>query len=269
MYVRMLYVCMHACMHVCMYVCMYACMFPSCSGRFNTAFSFQNRYTKEEFLGEYIDPSDLTPDAAEKQGSTEGSYTKAIADSTFHRAFLKELAQDLGSLDFLRVKDTEKVRAWSETVGSDFLAPFGPNSFALVQRLRILTSTQSAPPPFPRIAYPPPPPKHALTPPRSPPPLPPSHLNIALRLPTTSLCYTSGVGNAHSAYCLSGREKLTKEATSAPTVYTACSDPCMPFPVIVGCVAPKVGPKHGCRSTRFYRCAYRSFVFCVLECYVL
>ena len=50
---------------------------------FNTAFSYQNLYTRAQFLGEYIEPKDLTLEAAIMQGSAEGSYAKAIADSNF------------------------------------------------------------------------------------------------------------------------------------------------------------------------------------------
>jgi hypothetical protein len=50
---------------------------------FNTAFSYQSHYTRAQFLGEYVEPKNLTPAAAKIQGSAEGSYAKAIAESNF------------------------------------------------------------------------------------------------------------------------------------------------------------------------------------------
>ena len=41
------------------------------------------------------------------------------------------------------------------------------------------------------------------------------------------------------AYCLSGSEQWTRDQTSAPQVHVACKEPDLPFPVLVGCVAPK------------------------------
>jgi len=55
---------------------------------FNAAFSYQERYLPETFLGEYIQPQDLTRARATAQATTEGCYAKAIADSNFMRYLL-------------------------------------------------------------------------------------------------------------------------------------------------------------------------------------
>lgn len=90
---------------------------------FNTAFSYQAVYKRETFLGEYIEPKDLTPAAAKRQGQAEGSYAKAIADSNFLKDFMVELISDFFSMDWLRGKDVEKVRAWSEVSALQCSAP--------------------------------------------------------------------------------------------------------------------------------------------------
>jgi len=48
-----------------------------------------------------------------------------------------------------------------------------------------------------------------------------------------------GLGESNSAYCISGREQMTKKLSNAKYVYTACREPDMPFPILVGCIAAK------------------------------
>ena len=84
---------------------------------FNTAFSYQKVCDPETFLGEYLEPSVLTPSAAEKQGKAENGYAKAIADSNFMKDFLSQLVSDWFSFDFFKERDTNRVRAWSLAVG--------------------------------------------------------------------------------------------------------------------------------------------------------
>ena len=84
---------------------------------FNTAFSYQKVCDPETFLGEYLEPSVLTPSAAEKQGKAENGYAKAIADSSFMKDFLSQLVSDWFSFDFFKERDTNRVRAWSLAVG--------------------------------------------------------------------------------------------------------------------------------------------------------
>ena len=96
---------------------------------FNSPFSYQERYAPETFLGAYMEPKDLTPAAAEGQTTTEGCYAKAVADSSFMRDFLSNMVSDWFSLDFLRDRDRNKVRAWSEAVGTGFLDPFAVGAF--------------------------------------------------------------------------------------------------------------------------------------------
>ena len=45
------------------------------------------------------------------------------------------------------------------------------------------------------------------------------------------------LGGLDTSYCMSGQESLA--ASTIHAKYTACSDPAMPFPVIVGSIAPK------------------------------
>ena len=42
-----------------------------------------------------------------------------------------------------------------------------------------------------------------------------------------------------SSYCMHGQEKATRSAMPAATIHAACSDASMPFPIVVGCIAPK------------------------------
>ena len=58
---------------------------------FNTAFSYQEIYPLELFLGDYIAPMDLTPKAADRQGRKEGCYATAIAESNFMRSIYLRL----------------------------------------------------------------------------------------------------------------------------------------------------------------------------------
>ena len=139
---------------------------------FNSAFSYQERFSSETFLGDYIEPQELSRELAVKQATTEGCYAKAIADSNFMSDFVKNLVADWFSMDFFREKDQNKVRAWSEAVGKGFLDPYALGAF-------------------------------------------------------------------NAAYCLKGREASTQEQTDAPLVNTACRDPSMPFPILVGCIAAK------------------------------
>ena len=91
---------------------------------FNTAFSYQQKYTPETFLGDYIEPTGLTHTVVTTQGKAEGSYAKAIVDASFMSDLIYNLVEDLGNMDFWRKKDVTTVRAWSECVGKGFLEPF-------------------------------------------------------------------------------------------------------------------------------------------------
>jgi len=47
-----------------------------------------------------------------------------------------------------------------------------------------------------------------------------------------------------STYCISGREHLTKKHSRTKYVNTACREPGMPFPIVVGCIHVAGDPRH-------------------------
>lgn len=79
-------------------------------------------------------------------------------------------------MDFVRNKDHNKIRAWSECVGKAFLKPFDLFDF-------------------------------------------------------------------DSTYCISGKEQHTKQQSHAKVVHTACRDPGMPFPIVIGTIAAVGDPR--------------------------
>jgi hypothetical protein len=90
---------------------------------FNTCFSYQEKVSNEEFLGPYLSPAEITPENSAK--FDELSYAQVVSDASMLTDLLKGLVKSVASGDWLRDKDTQRVRAWSDTVGKAFLAKHG------------------------------------------------------------------------------------------------------------------------------------------------
>mmetsp|Transcript_54583 Transcript_54583/g.45964 ORF Transcript_54583/g.45964 Transcript_54583/m.45964 type:complete len:130 (+) Transcript_54583:135-524(+) len=49
---------------------------------FNSAFSYQQKYTPEIFLGDYVEPKSLTQTVVKTQATTDGSFAKVIVNAS-------------------------------------------------------------------------------------------------------------------------------------------------------------------------------------------
>lgn len=151
---------------------------------FNSAFNYRcpgGDRSPTKFLGSFVPPENLTPDAAKNAGNEEGTYAKAVSDASFMKELMLGIIKDLlylhETLGNRIFKDTNKVRAWSDAVGTGFLRPFG-------------------------------------------------------------------IDDEACCFAMHGDEdRVMRGATGISKVATACADPGMPFPIVVGSIAPKNDPK--------------------------
>jgi hypothetical protein len=90
---------------------------------FNCCFSYQDKVTNEQFLGPYLPPSEITPENSAI--FDELAYAQVVSDATIITELLKGVVRGVAAGDFLRDKDTQRVRAWSDAVSKAFLAKHG------------------------------------------------------------------------------------------------------------------------------------------------